>query len=109
MKKLFFRKNNKGMTMAEVLIVVAIIGVLMGLAIPNIMQQQRNLKKMELDKTAKEIYLSVQNSFITLDRNGHLNEAINGKLLESGSEQKDVAYPNDKNLGGTRGFLFKDL
>lgn len=96
MKKLFFRKNNKGMTMAEVLIVVAIIGVLMGLAIPNIMQQQRNLKKMELDRTAKEIYLAVQNSFITLERNGHLDEAINGKILESGSEPKDVAYPSGK-------------
>lgn len=82
--------------MAEVLIVVAIIGVLMGLAIPNIMQQQRDLKKMELDRTAKEIYLSVQNSFVTLSRNGHLNEAINGKLLEGGGiEGKDASYVSD--------------
>lgn len=69
-------RNTKGFTMAEVLITVAIIVILLGLATPAVVNYQRKLKKMELDRTAEEIYLSVQNSFSNIRLNNTLSVAM---------------------------------
>ncbi len=87
-KKLY--KNSKGFTLAEVMIAVALIMILLGLSVPNIIKQQQSLKKMELDRTAEEIYLAVQNSFSNLRLNGTLEKA-----MQSASGDYDGNYPGD--------------
>ena len=69
-------RDSKGFTMAEVLITVAIIIVLLALAAPNVVKYQRQLKQMELHKTAEEIYLSVQNTLTAYKTAGTLDSFI---------------------------------
>lgn len=83
-------KNSKGFTLAEVMITVAIIIILLGLSVPNIIKQQQSLKKMELNRTAEEIYLAVQNSFSNLRLNGSLEKA-----MQSASGDYNGNYPGD--------------
>lgn len=82
--------NSKGFTLAEVLIAVALIVILLGLSVPGIVKQQKSLKKMELDRTAEEIFLSMQDSFSNVRLNGRLKEAM--KL--AGGDYYG-AYPGD--------------
>ena len=49
-------KSRKGMTMAEVLVVVAIILILAGVAFIGLLQYQRNMARLERDAIAKEIF-----------------------------------------------------
>ena len=58
MKKL---KNKAGMTLAEVLLVVAIIGILGGVSSVSIVGHQRSLGQLERDGIAKELFVAAQN------------------------------------------------
>ena len=69
MKKL----NNKlGMTMAEMLIVVAIIAVLGGVAFIAVNNHQRSLGQLERDGIAKEIFVAAQNHLTAAYGEGYL-------------------------------------
>ena len=85
-KKLY--KNSKGFTLAEVMIAVALIMILLGLSVPNIIKQQQSLKKMELDRTAEEIYLSLQDSFSNVRLIGRLSEAMKEAEPKSATSAK---------------------
>ena len=58
MKKL---KSKHGMTIAELLIVIAIIAVLSGVAFVSVWTYQRSLGQVERDGIAKEIFVAAQN------------------------------------------------
>ena len=62
------RQNQHGFTLAELLIVVAIIGVLAGVAFVAVQTHQESLNQMELDTVAKEIFVAAQNH-LTMARN----------------------------------------
>ena len=69
MKKL---KKNLGMTMAEMLIVVAIIAVLGGVASVAVWNYQRSLGQLERDGIAKEIFVAAQNHLTAAHGQGYL-------------------------------------
>lgn len=69
MKKL---KNNIGMTLAEMLIVVAIIGVLGGVAFVSVWNYQRSMGQLERDGIAKEIFVAAQNHLTAAYGEGYL-------------------------------------
>lgn len=52
MQKKLSKQNNSGFTLSEVLIAVAILIVLMGLAMIPITRHQRDLRQTELDAKA---------------------------------------------------------
>ena len=67
------RKNNKrGFTMAEMLIVVAIIGVLAGVSFIAVQNHQRSMAQLERDTIAKEIYFAAQNHLTMAESQGYL-------------------------------------
>lgn len=53
MQKKLSKQNNSGFTLSEVLIAVAILIVLMGLAMIPITRHQRDLRQTELDARAE--------------------------------------------------------
>lgn len=73
------RKNNKrGFTMAEMLIVLAIIGVLAGVAFIAVQNHQRSMAQLERDTIAKEIYFAAQNHLTMAESQGYLTGAADG-------------------------------
>ena len=65
----FFReikcnRKNKGFSMAEMLIVVALIILTLSIAIPNVLSYKRNMELMHADDVAREIFLSAQNELV---------------------------------------------
>ena len=63
MKKAQFKmKKNSGFSLGELLITVAILVVLMAVALPAVLQTQKNLRQKELDAKAEIIYVAAQNA-----------------------------------------------
>lgn len=63
--------DSRGMTMGELLVVVAIIIILAGVAFINVIGHQRNLALVERDNTAKEIYMAAQNHLTAVEKEGY--------------------------------------
>ncbi len=64
--------NRRGMTMAEMLITVAIIVILAGVAFLSVISYQRMLAQLERDKVAKDIYFAAQNHLTAARGEGYL-------------------------------------
>lgn len=67
------RKRNKGYTLAEMLIVIAITVVLLGISTLAIIGFKENLKMSELDDYAKIIYLEAQDQLGIVEAEGALD------------------------------------
>ena len=76
-------RAKRGFTMTELLVVIAIIGVMAAIAFVSITQIQKNAQQLELDGTAKEIFIAAQN---------HLSEAeAQGVLARVTTAEKGTA------------------
>ena len=78
------RLDRKGFTLAEVLVTVAIILILAGVTFVSVAQYQKNLRLMEMDGTAKEIFIAAQNHLSVAQASGDLDRLAE-KAKESGS------------------------
>lgn len=67
MMKIMGKRKNKGFSLGETLVVVAIIGVLCALSFVAVMTYQRDLHSLEMDATAKELFLAAQNHLSMID------------------------------------------
>ena len=70
-------KKNKGFTLAEMLIAVAIIGVLMAVSFIAVQNYQRSLHQLEYDGIAKEIFIAAQNHLTMADSQGLVGQRSN--------------------------------
>ena len=67
------RQNKRhGFSMAEMLIVVAIIGVLGAVTFVAVNQHQRSLERLERDSVAREIFVAAQNHLTMAQSQGYL-------------------------------------
>ena len=89
------RKNNKhGFTMAEMLIVLAIIGVLAGVAFIAAQNHQRSMAQLERDTIAKEIYFAAKNHLTMAESQGYLTgtaDSVDSKFFGWDEEADDSA------------------
>jgi len=83
------RQNRKrGFTMAEMLIVVAIIGVLAAVAFIAVNQHQRSMERLERDAVAREIFVAAQNHLTMAQSQGYLGLSDQTGIIED----KDKGY-----------------
>ena len=57
------KSANKGFTLAEMLIVVAILAILTAVAAPNVAKYSKSIKLRELDDSARAIYMAAEHDF----------------------------------------------
>jgi Tfp pilus assembly protein PilE len=86
MKKRF---NNRGFTLAELLIVVAIMMVLFAVAFVAVQNHQRSMTRLEYDTIAKEIFIAAQNHLTAAESQGYLGEITNEPNYGYPSKFKD--------------------
>ena len=76
------RNKRSGFTLAEVLITVAIIGILMGFGFVEVIRHQRRLQLKEMDEAAQEIFVASQNHLSAAYADGRwINYVSNGGYL----------------------------
>ena len=89
-------RKDRGFSLAEMLIVVAIIAVLMGVSFVAVQSHQRSMTRLEFDTIAKEIFVAAQNHLTAAESQGYLNESIDygskGTRLAGDDETADVYY-----------------
>lgn len=82
MKVFTGKKGEKGFTILEVVLIVAILSIAMAIFVPGLVKLSRDLKIAELDDTAREIYASVQSRSISLSVSGRLSH-VESKAAKS--------------------------
>lgn len=68
-KKMIYR-SKKGFTLVEMLIVLALLAILMSVAVPGIASYARRIELMELDDSARAIFMAVQNKMTVMKQSG---------------------------------------
>ena len=96
MKKLF---NRKGFSLAEMLVVVGIIVILMAVGFIGLVNYQRSTHQLEMDNTAKEIFVAAQNHLAMAESQGFLGIA-NDKfgIHETVAAEEGSPAPNDPGI-----------
>ena len=83
--------------MAEMLIVVAIIGVLGAVAFVAVNQHQRSLERLERDSVAREIFIAAQNHLTMAESQGYLGISDKkGNVEDAAKGYYFFVYPTDK-------------
>lgn len=77
-------RASKGFTLAELLAVVAILSILLGMTFVGVVTYRKNLRLMEMNETAKEIYIAAQNQLTYANVNGTLDDLSKEKLIQEG-------------------------
>ena len=85
-------KQSVGMTMAEMLIVVAIIGVLSGVAFISVFAYQRTMGQLERDGIAKEIFVAAQNHLTAAYGEGYLSTSSYGTPDTADRDNNNKVY-----------------
>ena len=95
------QKDKTGFTLAEVLIVVAIMSILAGFGFVALNQYNKRLTLLEMDDTAKKIFLAAQNHLTVSDTSGAWKQLV----TESGAA---YAKANGKSLGKLTSYTSSD-
>lgn len=85
-------KNNKGFSLAELLVVVAIIVILMGVAFVAVQNHQRSMTRLEFDGIAKEIFIAAQNHLTSAESQGYLQSTEYGNEGTLTGDKMDGVY-----------------
>lgn len=84
--------SASGMTLAEMLVVVAILGVLCGVAFISVWRYQRSLGQLERDGIAKEIFVAAQNHLTAACGEGYRGKTSFGEPELDGDSSKTGVY-----------------
>ena len=89
-------RSRKGYSLAELLIVIAIIAIISAISVGGIFSQIKSIRQMKLDTTARTIYTAAQNRLTELYSSGdtaRFGDVI--KRKEKPGDWADDAVPNE--------------
>ena len=95
MQKMNAQRRKKGFTLAEVLIVVAIIGVLSGVAFIAVANYLRSMTQLEYDGIAKEGFVAAQNHLTMAENLGYLGSADSASSGDYGTKEAGTGTGTD--------------
>ncbi len=92
------KKRRAGFTLAEVLMVVAILAILASLAAPNVLAYYKELRLQSLDDSARSIFMAAQSRMTAMTDSGELKTLTpSGTVTASGDLPEGLQYlENDK-------------
>ena len=82
MKLLQRMKSKKGFTLVEMVLVIAILAVILAFAVPGVDSYVKRIKLMELDDSARSIFMAAQNKLMTLRSSGKSLNFEGANLVE---------------------------
>ncbi len=87
-------RKNSGFSLAELLVVVAIIGILMGVSFIAVQNYQRSSTRLEFDTIAREIFFAAQNHLTSVESQGYLQQKKYGHYgkIEDLDSADDIFY-----------------
>lgn len=104
------RQDQDGFTLIELMITVAIIGVLAAIAIPNFLSYQARARQSEARAVLSGIYLSEQTYFVANNRFGSMRELAFTYAGASGNSSRyTFRSPPSGGSGPTTGTLGDDM
>lgn len=87
-------RNSKGFTLAEMLVVIAIIAIISAISVGGLLNHIKSLRQMKLDTTARTIYTAAQNRLTELYSSG--NTEWNTASFESGDSDLKAKAVTEK-------------
>lgn len=89
--KIIRDRGKKGFTLVEMLIVIAVLVIIMAVAVPNAAGYVKRIKLMELDDSARSIYMAVQNKMTVMKQAGVKLEEL--KEIDGCFSYENKKYP----------------
>ncbi len=112
--KLFQKlKNRRGISLAEVLVVVMIMTIMLGIAMPNILAESQSIKLATMDGYARSVAVAVQSKLYGMKDAGtaadssysNLNAAAQNVEITTDEGNKSVKYITNFGENGAKGKL----
>ena len=98
MKLLQRMKSKKGFTLVEMVLVIAILAVILAFAVPGVDSYVKRIKLMELDDSARSIFMAAQNKLMTLRSSGKSLNFEGAELVPIENVPEDFRKDDEGNL-----------
>lgn len=90
-------RNNLGFTLAELMIVVAIVAILAGVGSVGVVQFKRSLAQREADSIARELFVAAQNHLTMAKSEGSL-ATVKGSAEKTGADKTAILGVAEKDI-----------